>query len=176
MHCRAEGRLGLVPFDGKDVTTIGPDIRTGQTAPSFMAVDREWQERDALAETRGKVRVLAGVPSLDKSVGDIETRRFYQEAAGLGGNVRIFVLSNDLPFAQKRWCRGAGVDRVTTLSDTVCVDFGTRYGCLIQEKRLLRRAVFVIGRDDSVVYADCMPALGEGPKSDEVLAAVCRAL
>jgi thiol peroxidase len=171
-----EERVGLVQFGGKDVTIIGPDIRPGQTAPGFRAVDQEWQERDPLAETRGKVRLLAAVPSLDTSVCDLETRRFNQEAAGLGTDVHIFVISHDLPFAQKRWCGAAGVDRLTTLSDHVHADFGTRYGCLIKEKRLLRRAVFVVGRDGKIVYADYMPALGDEPKYDEVLAALRAAL
>jgi thiol peroxidase len=172
----AEERFGLVKFEGKDVTIVGPDIRPGQKAPAFKALDQEWQERHPLEESRGKVRVLAALLSLATSVCDTETRRFNLEAAGLGSDVQIFVISNDQPFSQKGWCGAAGVDRLTTLSDNAFVDFGTRYGCLIKEARVLRRAVFVIGRDDQVVYADYMPALGQEPKYDEVLAAVRKAL
>jgi len=172
----AEERFGLVQFEGKAVTVIGPDIRPGQKAPAFKALDQTWQERLPLEESRGKVRVLAAMLSLSTSVCDAETHRFNQEAAGLGSDVHIYVISNDLPFTQKLWCGAAGVDRLTTLSDNAFVEFGTRYGCLIKEHRFLRRAVFVIGRDDQVVYADYMPALGQEPKYDEVLAAVRKAL
>lgn len=68
------------------------------------------------------------------------------------------------------------MDRVVTLSDHMQAEFGVRYGCLIKEKRLLRRAVFVVGRDDRAVYADYMPTLSNEPKYAEVLAAVRQAL
>ncbi len=82
----------------------------------------------------------------------------------------------DLPFTQKRWCGAAGIDQVTTLSDQLHADFGSRYGCLLKEMRILRRAVFVVGRDGKVAYADYMAALGDEPRYDDVLAAVKKAL
>jgi thiol peroxidase len=169
-------RFGLIKFDGVDQTIIGPDIKAGDKAPDFVAVGQDWSEAHPLQTSAGEVLILAAVPSLDTSVCDLETRRFNKEATQLGPLVHIYVISMDLPFAQKRWCGAAGVDRVTTLSDSVHADFGTRYGCLIKEKRLLRRAVFVIGRDGKVAYADYMAALGNEPRYDNVLAAVKGAL
>ncbi len=171
-----EERFGLIKVNGVDQTVVGPDIRPGSKAPDFAGVAQDWSEVRPLAVSAGKVLVLAAVHSLDTSVCDRETRRFNQEATSLGEDVRIYVLSTDLPFAQKRWCGAAGVDRVQTLSDHLHADFGTRYGCLIKEKRLLRRAVFVVGRDGKVVYADYMRALGDEPAYDQVLAAVRKAL
>jgi thiol peroxidase len=55
-------------------------------------------------------------------------------------------------------------------------DFGTRYGCLIKEARILRRAVFVVDRQGKVTYAAYMPALGEEPDYAAVLAAARAAL
>jgi thiol peroxidase len=169
-------RFGLIQFDGQDQTVVGRDVRVGQKAPEFTGTAPDWSEVRGLASTAGKVRMLAAVPSLDTAVCDRETRRFNEEAVALGEDVRIFVISTDLPFAQKRWCGAAGVERVFTLSDHMRVEFGTKYGCLIKEKRILRRAVFVVGRDDRVVYAAYMPALGEEPDYGGVLAAVRRAL
>ena len=85
-----------------------------------------------LADTEGKVRILAAVPSLDTDVCDRETRRFNQEAAALGADVVIEVISTDLPYAQKRWCGAAGVDQVVTLSDHMNTEFGEKYGVLDQ--------------------------------------------
>jgi thiol peroxidase len=167
-----EERFGILQIGGKDVTVVGSDIQVGQRAPDFVAVMQDWSELMPLSETSGKVRVLAAVPSLETDVCDRETRRFNQEAVNLGEDVQIFVVSNDQPYTQKRWCGAAGVDRVTTLSDNVHVDFGTKYGCLIKERRILRRAVFVVDREDKVIYVDYMSALGEEPKYEEVLAAV----
>jgi thiol peroxidase len=169
-------RFGLIKFDGVDQTVIGPDIKPGDQAPGFVAVGQDWREVRPLQASTGQVIILAAVPSLDTSVCDIETRRFNTEATRLGPSVHIYVISMDLPFAQKRWCGAAGVDRVTTLSDSVHADFGTRYGCLIKEKRLLRRAVFVIDRNGKLTYADYMAALGDEPHYDDVLAAVKKAL
>lgn len=169
-------RFGLIQFNGVDQTILGPDLKPGDQAPDFAAIDNDWQEVRPLERSAGKVIVLSSVLSLDTSVCDKETRRFNTEATQLGPLVHIYVISMDLPFTQKRWCGATGVDEVTTLSDSLHADFGTRYGCLIKEKRFLRRAVFVVGRDGKLVYADYMAALGDEPRYDDVLAAVKKAL
>jgi thioredoxin-dependent peroxiredoxin len=169
-------RKGLIQVGGKDATVIGDDIKVGQKAPDFAVFKTDWTPIKALKETKGKVRILAPLPSLDTETCDRETRRFNQEAAGLGKDVAILVISTDLPYAQKRWCGAAGVDQVLTLSDSYKVDFGRKYACLIEERRTLRRAVFVVDRQGMVTYADYMPALGNEPKYDEVLAAAREAL
>lgn len=169
-------RTGLIEFGGKDQTVVGPDIEVGQTAPAFKAVANDWSHVDPINDYQGKVRVLSAILSLETSVCDTETRRFNQEAAALGEDVAIFVLSHDLPFTQKRWCGAAGVDQVMTLSDSALDDFGPKYGVRLKEMRVLRRAVFVVDRDGNVIYADYMPALGVEPDYEAVLAAIQAAL
>ena len=164
-------QTGLIKFVGQDQTVMGANIELHQKAPRFVGIAQNWSEHDPLAETTGKVRILASVPSLDTSVCDRETRRFNEEATSLGEDVHIFVISMDLPFAQKRWCAQALVDRVTTLSDHQYADFGPKYGCLMKESRILRRAVFVVDRDERVVYADYMKSIGDEPDYDAVLSA-----
>jgi thiol peroxidase len=102
---------------------------------------------------------------------DKETRRFNEEAVGLGDDVRVIAISTDLPIAQKRWCGAAGVERVMMVSDHMAGEFGVKYGTLIKERRWFRRAVFVVGQDDVIYYAAYMPKLGDEPNYDEVLAA-----
>ena len=169
-------RKGLLQVGGKDATIIGDDIKMGQKAPDFAAFKTDWSLFKALKDTNGKVRILAAVPSLDTDVCDREARRFNQEAAALGQDVAILVISTDLPYAQKRWCGAAGVEQVQTLSDSYKAEFGRKYACLIEERRTLRRAVFVVDRKGIVTYVDYMPALGNEPKYDEVLAAAKKAL
>lgn len=169
-------RSGIITFRGKDVTVQGEEIKVGDMAPEFNVQTQDWAEFQGLADTTGKVRVLAAVPSLDTEVCDREARRFNQEAANLGGNVSILIVSMDLPYAQKRWCGGAGIDQVITLSDHHHADFGLKYGCLLKEVRLLRRAVFVVDQNGKVTYAAYMPALGVEPNYEEVLEAVRTAL
>ncbi len=169
-------RFGLIKVGGKEATVIGADVKVGQDAPDFTVHALDWSLKRGLADTAGKVRIIAAVPSLDTEVCDRETRRFNQEAASLGKDVVIEVISTDLPYAQKRWCGAAGVDQVMTLSDHMNAEFGEKYGVLIKERRILRRAVFVVGKDGKVVYAAYMPALGDEPNYAEVLEAAKKAL
>ncbi len=171
-------RPGVLRFGGREVTVVGPEIRVGQEAPEFTATTQQWAQVPMLAATSGKVRVLAAVPSLDTPVCDLETDKFNQAAAALSEDILIVTISADLPFAQARWCGAHGVDpqRLWVVSDHLEMAFGQRYGCLMKEVRLLRRAVFVVDRQNRVVYADYMAQLGEEPRYDEVLAAAQKAL
>ncbi len=172
----ATERHGLIKFKGQDVTVVGADLKVGKPAPEFTVQTLDWALFKGLADTRGKVRIITALPSLDTEVCDRETRRFNQEAASLGSEIVILAISTDLPFAQKRWCGAAGVDQVIVLSDHLSADFGIQYGCLLKEVRILRRAAFVVNRDGVVVYAAYMPALGEEPSYPDVLAAARAAL
>lgn len=169
-------RIGLLQVGGRPATIVGDDLHPGERAPEFTAHTQEWQRVEALAETRGMVRIIVALPSLDTPVCDLETRFFNKRAAELGPEVRILVVSTDLPYAQKRWCGSAGVDQVTTLSDHMTAEFGVRYGCLIKERRILRRATFVVDRSDSIVYAAYTARLGDEPDYDAILDAVRQAL
>ncbi|MDH5506221.1 MAG: thiol peroxidase [Anaerolineae bacterium] len=169
-------RVGLLQLGGQDVTIVGPDMEIGALAPEFTVQDNNWAVVNALELTKGKVRIIAALPSLDTGVCDTETRRFNQEAASLNEDIVIISVSADLPTTQKRWCGAAEVDRVIVLSDHLEMDFGKKYGCLIKERRLLRRAVFVVDREDKVVYAQYMPALGDQPIYEDVIAAAKLAL
>jgi thiol peroxidase len=125
-----------------------------------------------LSQYRGKIVLLAAVPSLDTSVCSTETHRFNQEAVSLGSDVVVLTISMDLPFAQKRWCGAEGVQRVVTLSDHRDASFGLAYGVLIKELRLLARSVFVIGRDGKIVYEQLVPEMTKEPDYNAALAAV----
>ena len=169
-------RFGIVKFRGKEVTVIGPELKAGQPAAEFTIHGLNWATFKGLADTAGKVRIIAAVPSLDTDVCDRETRRFNEEAASISNDIAILVISTDLPFAQKRWCGAASVDQVIVLSDHLNGEFGEKYGVLIKEIRILRRAVFVVDRSDKIAYAAYMPALGDEPDYAEVLAAAKNAL
>ncbi len=169
-------RTGLIKVGGKDAAVIGSDIRVEEPAPDFTAYAIDWSIVQGLADTPGKVRVIASVPSLDTEGCDRETRRFNQEAASLSNDTVIEVISTDLPYTQKRWCGSAGIDQVMVLSDHQAVEFGVKYGVLIKERRILRRAAFVVDRGGTVVYAAYMPTLGEEPDYAAVPAAAAGAL
>jgi thiol peroxidase len=164
-------RKNAVTLRGNPFTLVGPEHKPGDRLPDFTLTDNALKPVKT-GDTRGKIRIFAAVPSLDTPVCDMETRRFNEEAAKLGDKVRTYVVSMDLPFAQKRWCGAAGVDRVQTLSDYQSASFGEAMGTLIKELRLESRAVFVVDSNDVIRYAEYVPEVAEHPNYDKALAAV----
>ena len=145
-------------------------MKVGDQAPEFTSVIPGWATVNPLQESKGKVIILCAVPSIDTETCDIETRRFNEEASNLNDNIIIYVVSTDFPFAQKRWCAAAGVNKVRLVSDVVNAEFGLKYGLLIKERRYLRRAVFIVDREGKLTYVNYLPILGQEPDYAEVLA------
>ncbi len=164
-------RAGAVILGGRPATLLGNELKAGDAAPDFTAVGNDMKPV-RLADFRGKVVAISAVPSLDTPICDMETRRFNAEAANLGSDVVILTVSMDLPFAQKRWCGAAGVDRVITVSDHRDASFGTAYGVLIKDVRLLARAVFVVDRQGVIRYTQLVKETGTEPDYAPVLEAV----
>src|SRR6202166_1872180 len=170
----AEERKGAVTMRGNPMTLVGPELKTGQTAPAFTAVGKGLAPV-TLDQFKGKVKIITTIPSIDTPVCDAETRRFNEEASKLPGDVQILSVSMDLPFAQARWCGAAGVDKVTTLSDWRSASFGTSYGTLIKELHLLARCVFVVDKNDNVTYVEYVKEIAEQPNFEAALDAAKKA-
>src|SRR5499426_3711716 len=148
--------MATVKFKDATLTLLGNEVKVGQAAPDFKVQKSADMSDYSLASGAGKTRIIATVPSLDTPVCDLEAKRFNEEASKLG-NVEVVCISMDLPFAQKRWCGAANVDKVVTASDHRYASFGKNYGVLISGgplDRVLARAVFVVGPDDTVRYAE----------------------
>ncbi len=164
-------RTGMITMKGGPLTLIGEEVKVGDPAPDVEVLDNDLSPVK-LSSFSGKICVISSVPSLDTPVCDMETRRFNEEAGKLGADVAILTISMDLPFAQKRWCGAAGVDKLTTLSDHRDAAFGEAYGVLIKELRLLARAVFVVDREGRIQYIQLVRELTEEPDYEPVLDAV----
>lgn len=166
-----EERTGIITMKGNPLTLLGKAVGVGEKAPDFEVLDNELSPV-RFSSMRGKVTVISSVPSLDTPVCDMETRRFNQEAGNLDEDVVIMTVSMDLPFAQKRWCGSAGIDRVITLSDHRDASFGMAYGVLIKELRLLARAVFVVDRQDIIRHAQIVDELTHEPDYKTIMDSV----
>lgn len=166
-----EERSGAVTMKSNPLTLLGPELKVGDKAPEFSVLDNDLSPV-TLSAYSGKVCIISSVPSLDTPVCDMETRRFNQEAANFGDDVVILTISMDLPFAQKRWCGAAGVDRVVTLSDHRDASFGSAYGVLIKELRLLARCVFVIDKEGVIRYVQLVKEVTQEPDYEAVLKAL----
>jgi len=160
-----------VTLRGNPFTLAGSEVKVGQNAPDFTAVDNNLQPV-RLSDAKGKVLILSSVPSVDTPVCDKETRRFNQEAAALGEGIEVWTISVDLPFAQKRWCGAAGVDRVKTLSDFRDRAFGQNYGVLLKDGPLAgveARAVFVVGKDGKIKHVEYVSEVANEPNYEAAL-------
>jgi len=154
---------------GNPLTLIGPELKTGDSAPDFKLVDNSLKNV-SLADTGRNVRIISVVPSLDTPVCDAQTKRFNEEAAKLPG-VDILTVSMVLPFAQKRWCGAFGVDKVRMLSDHRDGSFGTNYGTLIKDLRIESRAIFVLDQKNTIRHAEYVKEVADFPNYDTALAA-----
>ena len=163
----------IITMKGNPLTLVGKQVRIGDRAPDFEVIDNDLSPVE-FSSFLGKVCILSSVPSLDTPVCDMETRRFNEEAGRLNSDVVVLTISMDLPFAQKRWCGAAGVDRVLTLSDHRDASFGMAYGVLIKELRLLARAVFVVDGNGVIQHVDLVKEMTEEPDYDSVLTTVKR--
>jgi thiol peroxidase len=163
--------LVQVTFKHKPSTLIGTEVKVGDTAPNFTVLANDLSPV-TLEDSKGKVRLISVVPSLDTGTCDAQTRKFNETASELGDNVVILTISNDLPFAQKRWCAAAGIDSVQTLSDHRDLSFGEAYGVAIKELRLLTRSIFVVDTNDKVTYVEYVPEATEHPNYEKAIEAV----
>jgi thiol peroxidase len=161
-------RPGATTLRGKPLTVIGPELKPGDKAPDFHAVDNALGAVN-LAATGNGVRIFSVVPSLDTPVCDAQTKRFNEEAGKLP-NVTIYTFSMDLPFAQKRWCGAFGVDHVKMVSDHRDGSFGENYGTLIKDLRILSRAIFVVDSDNTVRHAEYVKEVADHPNYESALA------
>lgn len=144
--------MASVTFKGNPITLVGPEVKVGDKAPNFTVLANDLSPV-TLEDSKGQVRLISVVPSVDTGVCDAQTRRFNEEAAKLD-NVKVLTVSVDLPFAQKRWCAATGIENVQTVSDHRDLSFGEAYGVVMKELRLLARSVFVVDSNDTVTYVE----------------------
>ena len=123
--------MASVTFINNPVTLVGTEVKVGEKAPDFTVLGNDLKPV-SLSDSKGTVRIISVVPSLDTGVCDQQTRKFNTEAANLG-NVNVLTISVDFPFAQKRWCGASGLDNVQTYSDHRDLSFGEAYGVVMKE-------------------------------------------
>jgi thiol peroxidase len=140
-------------MNGNDITLQGPQLRVGDQAPDFMALDIDLMPK-SLEDYEGKIKFISAVPSLDTGVCDSHTKKLNEFAADFSEDVALLTISMDLPFAQKRWLNATGSSRVELLSDHRLANFGEEYGILIKELRLLNRSIFIVDRDNIIRYLE----------------------
>ena len=159
----------LVMAGKKYVTLLGNQVNLGENAPNFKVVNESFSPV-MLNEFKNKSVLISVVPSLDTGVCSIQTKRFNEEIANLPEDVVMLTISNDLPFAQKRFCKTEKIDSIKVLSDAVWRDFGQKYGLLIKDMGLLTRAIFIVDTEGKIAYKELVGNISQHPDYDTALA------
>ncbi|HOO63723.1 MAG TPA: thiol peroxidase [Synergistaceae bacterium] len=164
-------REGIITMKGNPLTLVGPELRPGDRAPDFSVLDQSLQPV-SLANFSGKIKVISTTPSLDTPVCDLQAHRFNEEAASLGEHVVILNISMDLPFAIARFCIAGDIKAISVLSDHREASFGTKWGMLIKELRLLARGAFIVDQGNIIRYAEIVSEQTDQPDYDKILSAL----
>ena len=163
------GNSVKITLRGNPLTLMGNPLQVGQTLPEVQLPDRALNMVD-LKSLKGKVTILSVVPSLDTPTCEEQTHILSEKNDGLDQTVQLVTLSRDLPFAQKRFAKGAKINNILFLSDYRDAGFGNASGLLIEENRLLARAVMVLDKEGVIRYLEIVPELSRLPDMLKVFA------
>lgn len=154
-------------FKGKPITLLGETKKIGDVAPEFHVINNKLEEAK-LSDYKSRYIILNVVPSLDTTVCDRQTRTVNKELTERD-DVTVLTISNDLPFAQARWCGNADLPNVIALSDHVDLDFANKYGTNIKELRLQARSIFVLDKDRKIIYLEYVEEMSNHLNYDQLI-------
>ena len=164
-------RKGITTMKGNPMTLVGPELKAGDKAPDFTVLDQAMAPK-SLKDFEGKFKVISVTPSLDTPVCDLQIHWFNEDAANQPADVAVLNISMDLPFAIKRFCATGGIDRAEALSDHRDASFGTNWGVLMKELRLLARSIFVVDKENVIRYVQIVPEQTTEPDYEAALTAL----
>jgi thiol peroxidase len=167
-------RPAAVTFRGTPMTLLGPELRIGEPAPDFRLTDADlgaFTLEEAI-DAGNRSALFIVVPSLDTPTCSLETTTFQRRIGEVPASAAVFVVSLDLPFAQRRWAAANDAGGLTYLSDYRDRSFGNAYGVVLKELGLLTRATFVVGKDRTLAYVEIVAEVANEPNYDATLAAL----
>lgn len=164
--------MATTALKGNPVQTSGELPATGTTAPDFVLTRTDLSDLSS-EELRGRRVVLNIFPSVDTGVCAASVRRFNELAAELE-DTTVVCASQDLPFAQARFCGAEGIDDVTAGSGFRS-SFGEDFGVRLVDgpmAGLLARSVVVLDAQGQVVHTELVPEISREPDYDAAMAAL----
>ena len=156
----------IVKFGDMDLTVNGKMLKTGDQALNFTAKNNDLTDYDFFKEEDGKIKILSAVPSLDTSVCELQTYLLHKASKDFPDDISIITVSNDLPFAQKRFSDDKEMKDIEFVSDYINYDFAKSYSLFIEELHLLNRSLFVIDKDNIIRHAEYLDQNTELPDID----------
>ena len=163
--------MAQITMRGNPINTVGDLPAVGASAPAFTLVGSDLAPVGS-DQFHGKPVLLNIFPSVDTPVCATSVLTFNERAAA--GGLSVLCVSNDLPFAQARFCGAEGIENVKSASG-FRDSFGKDYGLTIADgpfAGLLARAVVVVDADGNVAYSELVPEIAQEPNYDAALAAL----
>lgn len=157
-----------IKFGTIDVTVDGEKLQIGDFAPEFRAINNDLSDYSS-KEDEGKIRLISVIPSIDTSVCEIQTTMFTKAAENFSDDVVLITISNDLPFAQARFSEDKEISNNKFVSDYIYNDFAKKYSTLINELQLLNRSVFVVDKDNKIVYSEYLDQNTDLPEYEKAI-------
>lgn len=157
-----------IKFGTIDVTVDGEKLQVGDFAPEFRAINNDLSDYSS-KEDEGKIRLISVIPSIDTSVCEIQTTMFTKAAENFSDDVVLITISNDLPFAQARFSEDKEISNNKFVSDYIYNDFSKKYSTLINEFQLLNRSVFVVDKDNKIVYSEYLDQNTDLPEYEKAI-------
>ncbi|NND62776.1 MAG: thiol peroxidase [Flavobacteriaceae bacterium] len=165
--------MANITLGGNPAATLGELPKVGSTAPQFTLTATDMSSKK-LSDYSGTRKILNVFPSVDTGVCAASARKFNEEASNLDNTV-VLCISRDLPFAQTRFCAAEGIENVEMLSDFKTGDFGREYELEVTESAfqgLHSRAVIVLDENNTVLYTEQVPEIGQEPNYEAALNAL----
>ncbi len=165
--------MATVTLKGNTINTSGQLPKVGTQAPDFKLTATDLSSK-SLADFKGYNLVLNIFPSVDTGTCAQSVRQFNKEASALK-NTKVLCISNDLPFAQARFCGAEGLDNVISLSDFKTGEFGKHYGVTFTDgplEGLLSRSVVVINANGEITHTEQVAETINEPNYQDALNAL----
>jgi len=146
-------------FNGREYKLFGEIPSINSTVPDFHIVFYVKGESEGTTVTKddlvtfGYPMLLSVTTSLDTPIGKIQTKKFDEMLGEYSGKALLWSVSSDLPFTINRFFEEEGIETLSGGSDYLDNSFGKGFGVMLEEVRLLARAVFVIDRDGVIRYS-----------------------
>jgi thioredoxin-dependent peroxiredoxin len=160
--------MTTITLKGNPIETVGTLPKVGDKAPEFSLLKQDLT-RASLKDFPGK-KVLNIFPSVDTPVCATSVRKFNEAVSKRG--ITVLCVSEDLPFALKRFCGAENLDKVTVLS-AFRSSFSKDYGLEITTgplAGLASRSVVVLDENNKVIYTEQVPEIAQEPNYEAALA------
>jgi len=162
---------GFVTRKGEPLKLLGKPIQLGSPLPATRLVDAGSMKPVDLTREKGKVLFLSIVPSMDTKVCEAQTHYLAEKGKNLPADIQRIAVSRDTPFAQQRFARESKLNNIRYLSDYREGEFGLSVGLLMDDLRLLARAVVLVDKEGIVRYIQVVPEITRLPDMEKAFKA-----